>query len=102
MSSARTPYYLDVVEPRVGAGERLTASFATRLNLGPGSYSVTVRRTQRPRPYEHNFDWWDRALCSRSCPATPSAFKGRRCCPSKRAWKSRRANTRARTGFPPP
>ena len=55
-------YYLDVAEPRVGPGERLTASFTTRLNLGPGSYSVTVAVHSDRDHYEHNFDWWDRAL----------------------------------------
>jgi len=69
-------YYLDVVEPRIGAGERLIASFATRLNLGPGSYSVTVAVHSDRDHYEHNFDWWDRALVFEVVSSNAFRFQG--------------------------
>ncbi len=54
-------FYLDVFEPKVAAGERLTANFTTRLNLGPGSYSISLAVHSDRTHYEQNFDWWDRA-----------------------------------------
>lgn len=54
-------YHLNVFEPRVGAGERLTATFQTNLNLGPGSYSVTIAVHRDRSHLDENFDWWDRA-----------------------------------------
>jgi lipopolysaccharide transport system ATP-binding protein len=69
-------YHLDVFEPRVAAGERLTVSFDTQLNLGPGSYSVTVAVHSDRTHYEQNFDWWDRALVFEVVPSAAFHFQG--------------------------
>ena len=44
------------------AGEGLAAEFDLVLNLGPGTYSVSVALHTRAAHVESNFDWWDRAL----------------------------------------
>jgi lipopolysaccharide transport system ATP-binding protein len=69
-------YYLNVVEPRICAGERLTATFATRLNLGPGSYSLTVAVHTDRSHCEESFDWWDRALVFEVVPSGTVHFLG--------------------------
>jgi lipopolysaccharide transport system ATP-binding protein len=69
-------YYLNTVEARVDAGEQLVVTFTTRLNLGPGSYSVTVAVHTERAHYEQCFDWWDRALVFDIVPSGAVHFIG--------------------------
>ena len=58
------------------AGDELTAHFALDLNLGPGSYSVTVALHTERSHVEDNFDWWDRALLFQVAPGNGPGFTG--------------------------
>jgi lipopolysaccharide transport system ATP-binding protein len=69
-------YYLNTVAVHVGAGDQLMATFTTRLNLGPGSYSVTVAVHTDRAHYEQCFDWWDRALVFDVVPSGAVHFIG--------------------------
>jgi lipopolysaccharide transport system ATP-binding protein len=62
-------------EPCV-AGEELSAEFALDLNLGAGSYSVTVALHTERSHVEANFDWWDRALVFEIVPGSGPGFTG--------------------------
>jgi lipopolysaccharide transport system ATP-binding protein len=70
-------YYLDVVETaRRSGAKRLTASFATRLNLGPAAIPSRWPYTATRDHYEHNFDWWDRALVFEVVSSNAFRFQG--------------------------
>ena len=70
-------FYLGVVHEPCAAGEEITASFALALNLGCGSYSVTVAlHTHRASHLASNFDWWDRVLLFQILPGDGAGFTG--------------------------
>jgi lipopolysaccharide transport system ATP-binding protein len=69
-------YHLGVFESCAAAGERLVATFATRLNLGPGSYSISLAVHSDRTHHEHNYDWWDRALVFEVVPNAAFHFLG--------------------------
>lgn len=58
------------------AGDELTARFALELNLGVGSYSVTVALHTEHAHVAANFDWWDRALVFEIVPGGGAGFTG--------------------------
>lgn len=48
---------------QVQAGEQISLTFAIdKLNLGPGSYSLTVAAHGSDSHLAGNYDWWDQAL----------------------------------------
>ena len=58
------------------SGETLCAAFAVRLDLGVGSYSISLAvHTDRSHD-EQNFDWWDRALVFEVVPNDSYSFVG--------------------------
>jgi lipopolysaccharide transport system ATP-binding protein len=69
-------FYLGVVQEPCAAGEELTASFVVDLNLGCGSYSVTVALHTERAHVASNFDWWDRALIFEVVPGSGAGFTG--------------------------
>jgi lipopolysaccharide transport system ATP-binding protein len=58
------------------AGDELAARFALDLNLGAGSYSVTVALHTEHAHVDANFDWWDRALLFEVVPGGGPGFTG--------------------------
>ena len=69
-------HHLSVFEPRLEAGESLLATFTTRLELGPGSYSVTIAAHTDRSHVEQSFDWWDRAAVFEVIPNDAFHFVG--------------------------
>jgi lipopolysaccharide transport system ATP-binding protein len=69
-------FHLAVFEPRIEAGETLTAVFTTRLELGPGSYSISVAAHTDRTHLEQSFDWWDRAVVFEVVPNQAFHFVG--------------------------
>jgi len=56
-------YHLGASLAGVAAGERMAVEFTIpALNLGVGSYSVTVALHARDSHAAANYDWWDRSL----------------------------------------
>lgn len=69
-------YHLNVFQPLVRRGETLCATFAMRLDLGVGSYSLSVAVHAERSHVEQNFDWWDRALVFEVIPNDSYHFVG--------------------------
>jgi len=69
-------FYLGVAHEPCAAGEEFTVSFALELNLGCGSYSVTVALHTERAHVASNFDWWDRALVFQVVPGSGAGFTG--------------------------
>lgn len=56
-------FHLGVGQDSMTAGDRMTLDFRfTALNVGVGSYSITVALHARDTHTTANYDWWDRAL----------------------------------------
>jgi len=69
-------YHLNVFEPLVREGETLSATFTLGLELGPGSYSVSIAVHTDRTHFEESFDWWDRALVFQVVPNNSFHFIG--------------------------
>lgn len=69
-------FYLDVPATGCAAGEELVARFAVQLNLGCGSYSLSVALHGDRAHVDQNFDWWDRAAVFNVVPGTVPTFTG--------------------------
>jgi lipopolysaccharide transport system ATP-binding protein len=69
-------FYLGVAHRACSAGEELSASFELALQLGCGSYSVTVAVHTERAHVAANFDWWDRALVFEVVPGAGAGFTG--------------------------
>lgn len=60
--SGTNTHHLDLVQEHVGAGERIEFDVALDLNLGPGSYSVSLALHAGDSHVVRNFRWRDLAL----------------------------------------
>ena len=69
-------YHLKVFQPLVRRGQTLRATFGVRLDLGPGTYSLSVAVHADRSHVEQNFDWWDRALVFEVVPNDSYRFIG--------------------------
>lgn len=69
-------FYLGVDHRSCAPGDALTASFDLVLNLGCGSYSVTVALHADRAHVAANFDWWDRVLVFQVAPGSGPGFTG--------------------------
>ena len=69
-------YHLEALEPLLRAGETLSATFDMRLDIGYGSYSVTVAVHARDSHLAESYDWWDRALVFEIIPDDSYRFIG--------------------------
>jgi lipopolysaccharide transport system ATP-binding protein len=69
-------YHLNVFEPLVREGETLSATFTLGLELGPGSYSVSIAVHTDRTHFDESFDWWDRALVFEVVPNNSFHFIG--------------------------
>ena len=58
------------------AGDELVARFAVTLNLGCGSYSVTVALHLEHAHVAGSYDWWDRVLVFEVVPGDGPGFTG--------------------------
>ncbi len=57
-------------------GEVLTAEFDVTLNLGPGSYTLTVAVHGEASHLVDNYDWWDKVIGFEIVPGAESHFIG--------------------------
>ena len=56
-------FHLGASRSRLAAGDTQTVEFSfPSLDLGPGSYSITVALHAGDQHTHANFDWWDRAM----------------------------------------
>jgi len=69
-------YHLNVFEPLVRRGETLCATFTLGLELGAGSYSVSIAVHTDRTHFQESFDWWDRALVFEMVPNASFHFIG--------------------------
>ena len=82
-------FYLKLFEPLVRSGETLCADFAVRLDLGVGSYSVSLAVHTDRSHVEQNFDWWDRALVFEVVPNDSYTFVGSALLPVEARFEKR-------------
>ena len=57
-------------------GEVLTADFDLPLNLGPGTYTLTVAVHSDATHLVDNYDWWDKVIAFEIVPGSEPAFIG--------------------------
>jgi lipopolysaccharide transport system ATP-binding protein len=69
-------FHQGVAHEPCAAGDELVARFALDLNVGVGSYSVTVALHTEHAHVDANFDWWDRALVFEVVPGGGPGFTG--------------------------
>jgi lipopolysaccharide transport system ATP-binding protein len=83
------------------AGSELTVRFELTLNLGQGSYSLTVAVHHGATHLDANLDWWDQALIFDVSGCEPP-FVGLAALPVRAAISSAPESPSARSGSPPP
>lgn len=59
-----------------GEGDTFEAEFRTNLNLGPGTYSVSLALHRDHAHVDSNYDWWDRAALLEVVPGDGPPFTG--------------------------
>lgn len=69
-------YHLAANDTALYAGDTLTATFDLRLDIGYGSYSVTVAVHARDTHLAESYDWWDRAVVFEVIPDDSYRFIG--------------------------
>jgi lipopolysaccharide transport system ATP-binding protein len=69
-------FLLDVFESDLRPGEVLESTFRLVLNLGAGTYSISVAVHTDATHLEENFDWWDQALVFQVAPPVAHRFIG--------------------------
>lgn len=69
-------FYLGASHPPCAAGQEITARFEVELNVGCGSYSITLALHTEHAHVDSNFDWWDRALVFQVVPGGGTVFTG--------------------------
>jgi len=82
-------YHLKLFEPLVRSGETLCATFSVRLDLGVGSYSISLAVHTDRSHVEQNFDWWDRALVFEVVPNDSYHFVGSAMLPVEARFEKR-------------
>ncbi len=69
-------YHLKVFEPVLEPSECLAVTFTTRLDLGYGTYSVSLAVHTGDTHLDQSLDWWDRALVFEVVPRGSPLFVG--------------------------
>ncbi|MDQ6619131.1 MAG: Wzt carbohydrate-binding domain-containing protein [Pseudomonadota bacterium] len=82
-------FHLDASRANVKSGEVMAIDFAfPQLNLGVGSYSLTVALHARDTHIATNYDWWDRSLVFQVVPGRGPASVGVCTLPVTVAWQA--------------
>lgn len=79
---------LGLTRAPVPAGEEEIASFEVVLNLGCGTYSISVALHTHHAHVESNYDWWDRAVVFQVVPGAGGPFTGVASLPVRAAIES--------------
>lgn len=69
-------FHLDVRSDGGRPGDVFEAEFETNLNLGPGTYSLSVALHRDQAHVDSNYDWWDRAALIQVVPGEQAPFTG--------------------------
>ncbi len=69
-------HHLGIDPVRLAAGEAVDVLFEVSLEIGPGSYSVSVAVHGDADHRDASFDWWDRALVFQVVACGPQRFVG--------------------------
>lgn len=69
-------FYAAPIEGTYEPGDELIVDFDVRLNLGGGSYTLTVAVHSDHTHLVNNYDWWDNVLAFQMVPAPESFFIG--------------------------
>lgn len=69
-------FHLNPIRRVVKGGEQLQVIFSLPLNIGIGSYSLTVAIHASDTHISENFDWWDQALIFEIVPGSQPYFIG--------------------------
>lgn len=80
-------FHLGAVRRDLAAGARLRACFALEVNVGVGSYSVTVALHRGDTHVSGNYDWWDHAVVFEVVNADRPTFVGTACLPVAVRWE---------------
>ena len=74
------------LKPSADRGGFMQVEFYTKLNIGPGSYSLSVSLHEGATHLEGNHDWWDRVLVFQVARGDEAVFSGVAQLPVKAAW----------------
>ncbi len=80
--------YLGVKKDFILSSKRISVSFDLPLNLGIGSYSVTVAVHSSETHLEENYDWWDQACVFDMYQGAEFQFQGTSFLPVEASYKS--------------
>jgi len=80
-------FHLGAAAPSGRSGDELEALFSLVLNLGPGSYSLSVAVHPGDSHLIDNCDWWDRALVFQVVPGAGPSFVGTAALPAAVRWQ---------------
>jgi lipopolysaccharide transport system ATP-binding protein len=69
-------FHLNLDHMRGAAGACFEAEFRTSVQLGPGTYSLSVALHSAHAHIEANYDWWDRAALLEVVPGEGASFTG--------------------------
>lgn len=74
-------YYVAPIADSYQAGDELEVEFAIDLNLGVGTYTVTVAVHSYDTHVVDNYDWWDKVIAFQVVPGPQPWFIGAACLP---------------------
>jgi lipopolysaccharide transport system ATP-binding protein len=69
-------FYVAPIKDTYGDGEVLVADFEIPLNLGVGTYTLTVAVHSDATHLVDNYDWWDKVIAFEIVPGSEPAFIG--------------------------
>jgi lipopolysaccharide transport system ATP-binding protein len=92
-------FHLEAPRRHLAAGERLSAEFEVpAMNLGQGTYSLTVALHAHETHIAANYDWWNRALVFQVVQGEGPVTIGVSNLPIRFAWHERGAAERVSNG----
>jgi len=69
-------FYVAPIEGTYETGDQLMVEYAIQLNLGPGSYTLTVAVHSEASHALNNYDWWDKVIGFEIVPGPEPYFIG--------------------------
>jgi lipopolysaccharide transport system ATP-binding protein len=83
-------YHVAPIADAYQAGDELDVDFALDLNLGVGTYTVTVAVHSYDTHVVDNYDWWDKVIAFQVVPGPQPSFIGVACLPVGVVARSRK------------
>jgi lipopolysaccharide transport system ATP-binding protein len=69
-------FYVTPIEGTYEVGDAITVDFDVQLNLGPGTYTLTVAVHTDATHLVNNYDWWDKVIGFEIVPGPEAPFIG--------------------------